>query len=118
MSYPRCSQLKLTKYHIFIIIGSILPGQNPMVSPNTQQLNSQGNAQQSTSQQGPGSQQTQNNPNPNSRSSPGPSDENMKKALAALGLPAQPAQGNCNEKHKISMENLLFFLQFYCFKDN
>ena len=72
-----------------------------MVSPNTQQLNSQGNAaQQSTSQQGPGSQQTQNNPNPNSRSSPGPSDENMKKALAALGLPAQPAQGNCNEKPK------------------
>ena len=96
-----------------------MPGPNPMVSPNTQQLNSQGNvAQQSTSQQGPGSQQTQNNPNPNSRSSPGPSDENMKKALAALGLPAQPAQGNCNEKHKISMENRSFFVQFYCFKDN
>ena len=83
----------------FFIKGAILPGQNPMVSPNTQ-LNNQGNAQQSTSQQGPGNQQTQNNPNPNSRSSPGPSDEHMKKALAALGLQGQTAPGKNNANYE------------------
>jgi len=75
--------------------GTVMPGQNPMVSPNAQQLNSQGNAAQQSgaSQQGPGNQQAQNNAAANSRSSPGPSDENMKKALAALGLPAQQPPG-------------------------
>ena len=72
-----------------------MPGQNPMVSPNAQQLNSQGNAgqQSNSTQQGPGNQQAQHNAAGNSRASPGPSDENMKKALAALGLPAQQTPG-------------------------
>ena len=68
------------------------PGQNPLVSPNAQsQLNPQSNTtQQSGSvQPGPGSQAGQGNPPANNRASPGPSDESMKKALAALGLPAQ-----------------------------
>ena len=63
-----------------------------MVSPNAQsQLNPQSNTtQQSGSvQPGPGSQAGQGNPPANNRASPGPSDESMKKALAALGLPAQ-----------------------------
>ena len=83
---------------IIWVTGTVMPGQNnqiPMVSPNTQQLNSQGttNQQSGVSQQGPGSQSAQNNAAANSRSSPGPSDENMKKALAALGLPAQQPPG-------------------------
>ena len=70
-----------------------MPGQNSLVSPNAQsQLNSQGNTtqQSGSAQQGPGSQSAQGNTAANNRSSPGPSDENMKKALAALGLPTQP----------------------------
>ena len=86
-----------------------MPGQNPMVSPNTQ-LNNQGNAQQSTSQQGPGNQQTQNNPNPNSRSSPGPSDEHMKKALAALGLQGQTAPGKTKANYECWNEKKTFKL--------
>ena len=72
-----------------------MTGPNPMVSPNAQQLGSQGITPQQSgaSQQGPGNQQAQNNATGNSRSSPGPSDENMKKALAALGLPAQQPPG-------------------------
>jgi hypothetical protein len=81
-------------YIIIWFTGTVMPGQNPMVSPNAQQLNSQGNAApQSGAPQGLGNQQAQNNAAANSRSSPGPSDENMKKALAALGLPAQQPPG-------------------------
>ena len=66
-----------------------MPG---LVSP--QQQNNQGNSgTPNNSGQGPGNPQTQNNAN--SRSSPGPSDESMKKALAALGLPQQPSPGKC-----------------------
>ena len=63
--------------------------QNSLVSPNAQpQLNSAtgGNATQSSSTQ-PGGQSAQVNVAANNRSSPGPSDENMKKAFLALGLP-------------------------------
>lgn len=76
-----------------------MPGQNSLVSPNAQpQLNSQGNAtqQSGSAQPGPGSQPAQGNAAANNRSSPGPSDENMKKALAALGLPAQPQGKFCD----------------------
>ena len=72
-----------------------MPGQIPMVSPNAQQLNSQGNAAQqgSTYQQGPGAQQAQNNAAASSRSSTGSPDLYMKKALEALGLPALQPPG-------------------------
>ena len=61
----------------------------PMImSPPGQQPNQQQQQQQQNQQQQPQQQQQPNNvPSSTSSTSPGPSDENLKRAYAALGLP-------------------------------